>query len=77
MQNSVVFYFLGKFGPKLKKCAKGNLIPKLIRISTIQWPSANLDKTSVRLSDAAPSHYILRKPFFVAKPFKKGLNRRY
>ena len=56
MQNSVVFYFLGKFGPKLKKCAKGNLIPKLIQKSTIQWPGANLDKTSVRLSDAAPSH---------------------
>ena len=35
----------------------------------------NLYKKCVRLLDAAHSHEILRKTYFVVKPFKKGLNR--
>ena len=35
----------------------------------------NLDKNCIWLSDAALSHEILRKKYFVVKPLKKGLNR--
>ena len=35
----------------------------------------NLDKKCIRLSDAAPSHEIIRKIYFAAKPLIKGLNR--
>ena len=36
---------------------------------------ANLGKKCISLSDAAPTHEILRKIYFVVKRLKKGLNR--
>ena len=47
------------------------------RTESIVWTGPNLDKKFIWLSDTAPSHEILRKVYFLAKPLEKGLNRRW